>query len=251
MPWPAWPRATRWPSPSSCCATCCDRAHRYAASSSSSHSSRSHGSSATRLPSWAWPSSPPSSCRERSSPRRRRPSKPLPGRWTSVSPEHLFVAVLIANMIGFGGLSSLPVLRGQLLAAGLQADALLLQSLAVSNITPGPNGLYVVVVGYFVGGPAGAAIATVAVLLPPLLVLPLERVRSRLIHLRRFCATMVALSLSVVALLALSSGSLVVHASTDTVGMLMAPVGVVLLLLRVPPLVGVLVALIAGALMGP
>jgi len=154
-------------------------------------------------------------------------------------------------MIGFGGLSSLPVLRGQLLAAGLQADALLLQSLAVSNITPGPNGLYVVVVGYFVGGPAGAAIATVAILLPPLLVLPLERVRSRLIHLRRFRATMVALSLSVVALLALSSGSLVVHASTDTVGMLMAPVGVVLLLLRVPPLVGVLVALIAGALMGP
>jgi chromate transporter len=168
-----------------------------------------------------------------------------------VCPEQLFVAVLIANMIGFGGLSSLPVLRGQLLAAGLQADALLLQSLAVSNITPGPNGLYVVVVGYFVGGLRGAAIATLAILLPPLLVLPLERIRSRLIHLRRFRAAMYTLSLSVVALLALSSGSLVVHASTDTVGTLMAPLGAALLLLRAPPLVGVVIALAAGVLIGP
>lgn len=164
-----------------------------------------------------------------------------------MSPERLFIAVLIANMIGFGGLSSLPVLRNQLLAAGIAADGLLLQSLAVSNITPGPNGLYVVVVGYLVGGVPGALVATVAILLPPLLVLPLERIRSRLIHRLRFRAAMYALSLSVLALLALSDASLVEHASTSRVALAMVPVGAMLLLCRVPPIVGVAVALVTGA----
>lgn len=167
-----------------------------------------------------------------------------------MSPEHLFIAVLIADMIGFGGLSSLPVLRGELISAGLQADTLLLQSLAVSNITPGPNGLYVVVLGYFVAGIQGAAIASFAILLPPLLVLPLERVRARLIHVPRFRATMYALSVSVVGLLAYSSGSLVIHAGAYLSGAIMVPVGMVLLLRRAPPLVGVVVALVLGALIG-
>jgi chromate transporter len=167
-----------------------------------------------------------------------------------MSIEHLFVAVLVANLIGFGGLSSLPVLRGQLLAAGLPADTLLLHSLAVSNITPGPNGLYLVVVGYFVGGMKGAAAATLALLLPPILVLPLERVRSRLVHLHRFRAGMHSLSLAVVALLAVSSGSLAMHAATDTLGFVMVIVGTVLLVYGAPPLLGFGIAVLAGMVIG-
>ncbi|HEY0197944.1 MAG TPA: chromate transporter [Rhodanobacter sp.] len=163
-----------------------------------------------------------------------------------MSLEHLFATVLMANLIGFGGLSSLPVMRGELETAGLQADSLLLHSLAVANITPGPNGLYLVVVGYFVADIQGALVAILALLLPPVLVLPLEKARSRLLHLKRFRAAMFALSLSVVALLAISSGSLVLHSATDTLGFAMVCAGTVLLLCRAPPILGFVLALTVG-----
>lgn len=163
-----------------------------------------------------------------------------------MSLEHLFVTVLIANMIGFGGLSSLPVMRGQLQAAGLQADSLLLHSLSVANITPGPNGLYLVVVGYFVSGMKGALVAVTALMLPPMLVLPLEQARSRLVHLKRFRAAMFSLSLSVMALLAISSGSLALHAATDVLGLAMVCTGTALLLKRAPPIAGFALALLVG-----
>ncbi|GAA4882051.1 hypothetical protein ACFQ34_11005 [Pseudonocardia benzenivorans] len=38
----------------------------------------------------------------------------------------------------------------------------ILHSAAVGNISPGPNGLYLVAVGYFVGGTAGGLVAAVA-----------------------------------------------------------------------------------------
>jgi hypothetical protein len=67
-----------------------------------------------------------------------------------VSIERIF-AVLLAGLLGFGGFGSLPGLRGQPAGAGMQTD---LHPAAVSNISPGPNGLYLVAVGYFVGGTA-------------------------------------------------------------------------------------------------
>jgi chromate transporter len=163
-----------------------------------------------------------------------------------MSIERIFLAVLLANLIGFGGLSSLPVLRGQLLSAGLEADTLILHSLAVANISPGPNGLYLVVIGYFVAGLKGAAAAVLALLAPPVLVLLLERVRSRLVHLHRFRAALHSLSIAVISLLAVSSGSLAIHASTDLVGVLMVVVGTVLLMYGVTPIIAIAVAVVAG-----
>lgn len=159
-----------------------------------------------------------------------------------------FLAVFLASLLGFGGLGSLPVLRGQLSAAGLAPDQLLLSSLAVGNISPGPNGLYLIAVGYFVDGYWGAAAATVAVLLPPLLVLLLDKLRARLIHLRRFRSALRSLGLAVVALLAQSAGSLAWTAAHSVLGAVMILLGTGLLLFRVPPLVGVVLAIGAGLL---
>jgi chromate transporter len=167
-----------------------------------------------------------------------------------MSIEQTFVAVFLASLLGFGGLGSLPVLRGQLSAAGLMPDQLLLSSLAVGNISPGPNGLYLIAVGYFVDGYGGAAAATVAVLLPPLLVLLLDKLRASLIHLRRFRSALRSLSLAVVALLATSSGSLAWTAAHTVLGASMLVAGTVLLLFRVPPLVGVVLAVGVGLLVG-
>ncbi|HEY1570223.1 MAG TPA: chromate transporter [Pseudonocardiaceae bacterium] len=159
-----------------------------------------------------------------------------------------FVAVFLASLLGFGGLGSLPVLRGQLSAAGLAPDQLLLSSLAVGNISPGPNGLYLIAVGYFVDGYWGAAAATVAVLLPPFLVLLLDKLRARLIHLRRFRSALRSLGLAVVALLAQSAGSLAWTAAHTVLGGVMLLLGTGLLLFRVPPLVGVVLAVGTGLL---
>lgn len=160
-----------------------------------------------------------------------------------MSLERLFVTVLAASVLSFGGLGSLAVLRNELSAAHIAPDALILRSLAVGNIGPGPNGLYLVAVGYFVDGPAGALVASLALLLPPMLVLVLERVRSRLTHLRRFQSALQSLSLAVVALVATTSGSLVTHALGTPLEIAMIGIGAVLLLRSVPP-----IAIIAGAI---
>ena len=92
----------------------------------------------------------------------------------------------------------------------------------------------------------GALVAFVALMLPPMLVLPLEKARSRLVHLRRFRAVMFSLSLSVMALLAISSGSLALHAATDVLGLAMVCAGTVVLLKRAPPIAGFVLALLVG-----
>ncbi|RWR03039.1 hypothetical protein ED28_04370 [[Pantoea] beijingensis] len=159
---------------------------------------------------------------------------------------HLFGVIFLASILSFGGLSSLPILRGQMQNAGLPADTLLLHSLAIGNIAPGPNGLYLVVVGYFIGGFNGACVAVIALIVPPFLVIILERIRNRLVHLRRFRAVMFSLSLAVIAVLIPSSASLVSHAATDLTGMLMVAAGALLLLLRLPSLVGIALAIGVG-----
>jgi chromate transporter len=163
-----------------------------------------------------------------------------------LNPEQIFIAVLISNLIGFGGLSSLPILRGQILSAGLPADTLLLQSLTIGQISPGPNGLYLISAGYFIGGLWGVAAATLGIVLPPVLVLPLERLRSRLLHLQRFRAVMHSLAITMVALLAVSSITLVQHAATDLLGAAMVIAGTLVLLRGLPSLYGILIAIVAG-----
>lgn len=159
---------------------------------------------------------------------------------------HLFIVVLIASLLGFGGLGSLPVLQSQLAADGVDPGPVVLPALAVGNISPGPNGLYLIAASYFIGGIVGSLAACAAVILPPFLVLVMERVRQRLIHLPRFRAMLRSLSLAVVALLALTDWSLVQHAATGPVSILVMAASTLLLLLRLPPLIGVVGAIAAG-----
>lgn len=97
-------------------------------------------------------------------------------------PLALFFIFLKAAALGLGGYGSLPLLREDLLLAGLTTDEQLIQSLAVGRLSTGPNGIYVVSLGYFVGGIGGAVAALVAACLPPLVMVPLVAVaRGRLL----------------------------------------------------------------------
>ena len=130
-----------------------------------------------------------------------------------MSISQLFLVIMVASVFSFGGLGSLPVLQSELSAKGISPDAVVLPSLAVGNISPGPNGLYLIAASYFIKGITGSLAACVAVLIPPFLVLVVERARRRLIHLPRFRAMLRSLALAVVALLVVTDWSLVKHAA--------------------------------------
>ncbi len=76
-----------------------------------------------------------------------------------------------ASLLSTGGSGNLPFLHRDLLALGWATDADFVTALAVGQISPGPSGLWSVSLGYLTFGWPGAALALMALALPPLLVL--------------------------------------------------------------------------------
>ena len=85
----------------------------------------------------------------------------------------LFGVFLKASALSLGGLSSLPLLRADLVATGIATDDQVVQAIAIGRISTGPNGLYIVSLGYQVAGMIGAAAALLAASLPPLVIVPI------------------------------------------------------------------------------
>jgi len=80
----------------------------------------------------------------------------------------LFLIFLRAATFSVGGMAALPQLREDLVGTGLVTEPQILAALALGKLAPGPTGLYVVSLGYFAAGAAGALIAVAAAALPPL-----------------------------------------------------------------------------------
>lgn len=88
----------------------------------------------------------------------------------------LYLLLLKATATAFSGLSSIPVLREDLVVRhGLLTDQQLNVAVTAGRTGPGPNGLYVVSVGYLVGGVPGACAGWLAMVTPAFLVIPLVR----------------------------------------------------------------------------
>jgi chromate transporter len=92
---------------------------------------------------------------------------------------NLFVLYLLltkASLISFSGLTSLPVVRHDLVEnRHVLTDRQLNAALAAGRAGPGPLGLYIVSVGYFVRGLPGAGAACLAMITPAFLIIPLLR----------------------------------------------------------------------------
>ncbi|GAB4465045.1 MAG: hypothetical protein OHK0029_35430 [Armatimonadaceae bacterium] len=92
----------------------------------------------------------------------------------------LFWLVLKATLLSTGGSGNLPMLHDDLVTArGWLTTEQVAEAVGIGQIAPGPTGLWVVSLGYFVDGVRGAMAATLAVCLPPLLVLVLARLYLR------------------------------------------------------------------------
>lgn len=86
----------------------------------------------------------------------------------------IYALLLKATCTSFSGLASLPMVRQDfVLRRHALTDMQLNTAVFAGRAGPGPNGIYVVSVGYFAGGWPGAMAGLVAVITPAFLILPM------------------------------------------------------------------------------
>src|ERR1700675_2016479 len=86
----------------------------------------------------------------------------------------LYLLLFKAVVTSFSGMASLPVVRNDLVVERhVLTDRQLNTAVVAGRTGPGPNGLYLVSVGYFIRGLPGALVGLLAVMTPAFLVLPL------------------------------------------------------------------------------
>ena len=92
----------------------------------------------------------------------------------------LYFLLLKATGTSFSGLTSLPVVRHDLVEHyHVLTDRQLNAAVAAGRTAPGPNGLYVVSVGYFVAGVPGACAGCLAAMTPAFIIIMLLRYLGR------------------------------------------------------------------------
>ncbi len=92
----------------------------------------------------------------------------------------LYVLLCKAMLTSFSGPTSLPVVRHDLVVQHhALTDSQLQIAIAAGRVTPGPFGLYLVSVGYFVDGVPGAIAGLLALLTPAFLIIPMLRYLGR------------------------------------------------------------------------
>lgn len=126
-----------------------------------------------------------------------------------MDPITLFLVLLKDSALSLGGLGSLPLLRQDLVATGVATDAQLVQALAIGRLSTGPNGLWIVSLGYLMAGPLGAAAALLASILPPLLILPATALARRWLLSVPFAGLVRGAALATAGLLAATSVALI------------------------------------------
>ncbi len=88
----------------------------------------------------------------------------------------LYALLLKATLTSFSGLASLPMVRNDLVVERkVLTDRELNTAVVAGRTAPGPNGLYLVSVGYYAHGLPGATAALLALMTPAFLIVPMMR----------------------------------------------------------------------------
>lgn len=125
-----------------------------------------------------------------------------------MSPIEFFITFLKASLFSTGGFGNLPSLHQDLIGNNTATDADFGQAIAVGQLSPGPNGLWVIALGYLTYGLLGALLVAIAITIPPMLVLVLEALHSRIEHRPSVQGLMRGISVAVVGLLIVTVWSL-------------------------------------------
>jgi chromate transporter len=139
----------------------------------------------------------------------------------------LFLTLLKDAALSLGGLGALPLIRQDLVAPGYATDAQIIEALAIGRLSTGPTGLWIVSVGYFVAGWAGAAMAIVASSLPPLVMVPATTVARRYLMTAWFAGFVRGASLATAGLLLSTGVSLIAPAGLGWLQIVIAVIAIV------------------------
>lgn len=171
----------------------------------------------------------------------------------AADPLGLAWAVFKATLLSTGGAGNLPGLHADLVEGRhWVTDAQMAEALALGQVTPGPNGLWVVCLGYSLGGVVGALASAVAVCTPPLFILLIERAYRRVRSHPSIEGFVQGLSLAVVGVSVVILARLLAATPGGVTGtkLLLAAAAFALMATRRVPVLAILVAAgIVGALL--
>lgn len=157
-----------------------------------------------------------------------------------IDPVVYFLILLKASLFSTGGFSNLPSLHQDLLARDWAHNADFGESIAIGQLSPGPNGLWVISLGYLTYGIPGVCFALAAITLPPLLVLLVERSYKHIEQWPRSQGAMRGVSVAVIGLLLTVIWTILHQPGVDWIGWLIALGAFGLALSRRVNIVGIL-----------
>ena len=155
----------------------------------------------------------------------------------------LFKSILFST----GGFGPLPSLHTDFLAYGWATETQFTEALSIGQITPGPNGLWVVSLCYLTAGLTGSILACLALVLPPLSVLFVQKCHSRIAHLAATKGFLDGVVLVLASFTVLVLADMFRHGGMDPLAILIMVVSTILAVTR---LVSVNLILLAAALTG-
>ncbi|MBX5455359.1 MAG: chromate transporter [Thermogemmatispora sp.] len=126
-----------------------------------------------------------------------------------------FWLFLKASLFSTGGFSNFLSLHQDLLANHWAEESDFSQALVIGQLSPGPNGLWVIALGYLTYGYLGAALALLAIMIPPFVALIWETLYQRLGGLRWVEALMRGVSLAVVGITVGNTWTIIGHSASD------------------------------------
>jgi len=163
-----------------------------------------------------------------------------------------FWLFLKASLLSTGGLGNLPFLHKDLLTLGWAKEADFITAIAVGQVSPGPNGLWTISLGYLTYGWLGAGLALVALCLPPLLILVVSAFYNRIEGHPAVQDFTRGLALGVVGLTLAVAFNLATSTISDWRGILIALAALALALTKRVPMIAILgLAALAGGMMYP
>jgi chromate transporter len=142
----------------------------------------------------------------------------------------LYLLLLKASATSFSGLTSLPVVRNDLvLRYRVLTDRELNAAVVAGRAGPGPYGLYIVSVGYFVAGAPGAFCGWLAMVTPAFLIIPMVRFLGARAGRPRVRSAIRAVTLAAAGLVAASAVPLARDAITSPIAAALAGLSFLLL----------------------
>ena len=160
-----------------------------------------------------------------------------------------FWLFLKASLFSTGGLGNLPILHKDLIGLGWAHESDFVTAIAVGQVSPGPNGLWSISLGYMILGWPGAALSLAGLCLPPLLTLLVSASYSRLERKPIVQDFMRGLSLGVVGLTLAVSAVLIPSTISDWRGVVITVCALFLAVSKKAPVILILaLAALAGIL---